>query len=197
MIDAQNGINGNPFEDPLERECSPRILPAKDPNPSFIKIPVVIACTVVVFVLIVAGTAATAISFPPQPPEFQDPANSNPNRERLSPKTALDGDYKLLGPLLIMAGGFLLIVNVVLCVVVTKEAYYSSIRGASQSEASPMSLLGGPYFLAVPSSSASHRSVTLLHLRGSCGPCQMPRCLILQLMEGPSKGRGFGRRQQF
>ncbi|KAG8190539.1 hypothetical protein JTE90_004114 [Oedothorax gibbosus] len=152
MIDAQNVCNGSPFEDHLERESSStRFIPIKVPfSTRFLKLPLLAACTALVFILIVAGTAATAISFPPRPPED----NANPNRERLEPKTALDGDYKLLGPLLIMAGGFLLIGVVVMGVVMAKEAYDSD-KGTPQSIISPMSLLGGPYFLAVPSSSPS------------------------------------------
>ncbi|KAF8793665.1 uncharacterized protein LOC129961820 [Argiope bruennichi] len=157
MIGIQNGHSGNPFEDSLEQEAPPRFIPSKDANPAFIKIPIVIACTIVVFVLLIAGTATTVISYPPEPPEWrmEEDSEDGPVQKKLSVHTALDGDYKLLGPLLIMAGGFLLIVDIVLCVIVTKEAYIAqrSIRPNSNipNSSEPMSLLGGPFFLAVPS----------------------------------------------
>ncbi|GIY69962.1 uncharacterized protein CDAR_60681 [Caerostris darwini] len=151
MIDARNG---NPFEDSLEQETLPRFIPSKDANQPFVKIPIVIACTVVVFILLIAGTATTVISYPPEPLQ----GDTRPDR-----KTALDGDYKLLGPLLIMAGVFLLVVDIVLCAIVTKEAYsiHRSVRPNSNIPPSSahMSLLGGPFFLAVPSLT-EHNSVT-------------------------------------
>ncbi|GFU33637.1 uncharacterized protein NPIL_226311 [Nephila pilipes] len=165
MIDIRNGNAGNPFEDHLEQEALPRFIPSKSNNSSFIKIPIVIVCTVVVFVLLIAGTATTAISYPPEPPQWKvdKQTEDEPNQTKISVHTALDGDYKLLGPLLITAGGFLLIVDVVLCAIVTKEAYNSSrsVRPNSNipSSSGPMSLLGGPFFLAVPSIN-DHSSVT-------------------------------------
>ncbi|GFX41414.1 uncharacterized protein TNCV_3489551 [Trichonephila clavipes] len=157
MINIRNGNARNPFEDHVEQETLPRFIPSKDNNSSFIKIPIVIACTIVVFVLLIAGTATTAISYPPEPPEWKidKQTEDEPNKTKISVHTALDGDYKLLGPLLITAGGFLLIVDVVLCALVTKEAYNANraIRPNSNvpSTSEPMSLLGGPFFLAVPS----------------------------------------------
>ncbi|GBN64063.1 hypothetical protein AVEN_34085-1 [Araneus ventricosus] len=157
MIDIRNGHTGNPFEDSLEQVALPRLIPSKDANPAFIKIPIVIVCTIVVFVLLIAGTATTVISYPPEPPQwhFETDGDGGPVQKKLSVHTALDGDYKLLGPLLIMAGGFLLIVDVVLCAIVTKEAYIAqrSIRPNSTlpNSSEPMSLFGGPFFLAVPS----------------------------------------------
>ncbi|GIY54741.1 uncharacterized protein CEXT_207501 [Caerostris extrusa] len=130
----------------------------KDANPPFVKIPIVIACTVVVFILLIAGTATTVISYPPEPLTL-----SSQEDTKLDRKTALDGDYKLLGPLLIMAGVFLLVVDIVLCAIVTKEAYsiHRSVRPNSNIPPSSahMSLLGGPFFLAVPSLT-EHNSVT-------------------------------------
>lgn len=159
MFTQRNKTNGNPFENDLEDE-----IPSSCPSAAtglrtapFIRIPIVIFCTVIVFILLIVGTATTAISFPPKPPTWKVNEEGNP----IEIQTALDGDYKLIGPLLITAGGFLLIVDIILCAIVTKDAYIAS-RTIRPSVTEPMnhpggvSPLGGPFYLATPNPTVSN-----------------------------------------
>ncbi|KFM67038.1 hypothetical protein X975_21035, partial [Stegodyphus mimosarum] len=144
MLNIPDNTNGNLFNNHLDMQK-----PLQE-NSTFARIPIVIACSIVVFILFIAGTATTVISYPPPP---------NGSSGRRMP-TALDGDYKLLGPLLLMAGSFFLIIDIVLCAAVTKDAYYSSriIRPVSNMTTATGQVVGGPFFLAVPRSSDQHVS---------------------------------------
>lgn len=156
MFSLQN--NSNPFEKDLEDEIPSSCPSATGQRTStFIRIPIVIFCTTIVFILLIAGTATTAISFPPRPPKWK----GNDEAEAVELDTALSGDYMLIGPLLITAGGFLLIVDVILCAIVTKDAYIASrtIKPSSIDvikSSGAVSVIGGPFYLATPNPSMSN-----------------------------------------
>ncbi|XP_054707580.1 uncharacterized protein LOC129217325 [Uloborus diversus] len=128
-------------------------------NPAFFRLALLVACTIVVFVLLISGTATTAISFPPQPLRYvrksstdsleDDEITIQPVRKE-DIHTALDGDFKLIGPLLLTAGCFLLVINVALCVIVTREAYHNSRMVRPNASLNSMAMPvwgGGPFYL--------------------------------------------------
>ncbi|XP_015928763.1 uncharacterized protein [Parasteatoda tepidariorum] len=152
MVVSRTEPNGIPFESQLDPLRPSSSISFKD-NP-FLKVIVVIVLTSIVFILLIAGTATTAISYPPEPPKWKHKQAESEDQEDvlISVHTALDGDYKLLGPLLLMAGIFLFVVDAVLCSIVIREAYYTSrsIRPSIDVSPGSISVLGGPFFLAVP-----------------------------------------------
>lgn len=150
MFNKRSIPNGNPFERELEDEIPSSCPSASRQRPKqFIKIPIVIVFSIIVFILIIAGTATTTISFPPKPKELLNSENQS------EIKTALDGDYKLIGPLLLTSGIFMLIIDVILIAIIAKDAYISfraihpsNVDGFPKPES--VNVLGGPFYLATP-----------------------------------------------
>ena len=114
----RNNANGNSLPKDLEDELSSSSAIGPKAG-AFTRIIIVILCTVFVLGLFIFGTA---LSYPQKTATFTVDEGEKP----IDLQTTQDRNYKIIGRILIFSGVFLLVIDFVLCAIVSKDASIAS-----------------------------------------------------------------------